>query len=308
MCFAISYAVSLRGWYTYSIRSVCDNKTSCLLDEKLFKPLIYCGLFGVDGMNSQFDERYNEKRPILSFRVSPEVKDQLSELQDGSNKTVGELAENVITEALLFSNKNHKSGGNAGYPNRNNNDVNAGNDIAYDNGFKNGYKNGSNHVKNNTKKLIQKNGNKTNDDIKKQIQKFLDANKDECGECGGTFINDNFDFCPYCKIEFIKDEQQNQQDNSVLGFDMQNFRVPILSDILDSFGSTGQEEETLTEENTRERNIGEEKRINFVGRNQNKKEGLSGSEEFENECEKCGHEFDGTPKFCPGCGQELEYD
>lgn len=48
-------------------------------------------------------------------------------------------------------------------------------------------------------------------------------------------------------------------------------------------------------------------RINFVGGRDPmaKKED---SEEFEYECENCGHEFNGKPSHCPKCGIELEYD
>ena len=47
--------------------------------------------------------------------------------------------------------------------------------------------------------------------------------------------------------------------------------------------------------------------ITFVGgkKDMNKKET---SEEFDCECDQCGHEFNGTPSKCPKCGAELEYD
>ncbi|GAG62040.1 unnamed protein product, partial [marine sediment metagenome] len=82
----------------------------------------------------------------MSFRVSPEVRDQLLELQDGSDKTLGEIAENVVTNGLMSSNKNHSSNPNNSHSNGDRTDIPEGkqpNNDLYGNGFNDGFKNGS---------------------------------------------------------------------------------------------------------------------------------------------------------------------
>ncbi|GAH24282.1 unnamed protein product, partial [marine sediment metagenome] len=134
---------------------------------KLFKGIMYLGFFGGQ-MSGRYDDRYNERRPNLSFRISPEVKDQLLELQDGSDKTLGEIAENVMNDALMSSKRNRGSDMNPVYPNRSRDNVVNGdrsNNNLYDDGFKNGFKNGSNHAKKDIKNRLTKNSQKINDKV-----------------------------------------------------------------------------------------------------------------------------------------------
>ncbi len=252
-------------------------------------------------MSGRYDDRYNARRPNISFRVSPEIKDQLLELQDGSDKTIGEIAENVMTDALTSSNKNHGINRNPAYSNGYKDDITDGrspNNNLYDDGFKEGYKNGSNHVKKEITKRMS-NPSKTKDDVKKMFKQFLEDNKDECPKCGGTFIDEGFDYCPYCTVAFdtTGNDHPKNSDTMVLGMDTSNIRIPILSDITDYLGLTEQPEDKVKNGNA----------INFVGGNKSKSSSHD-TKEYEYECSECGAEFNPPHKHCPDCGVELLYD
>jgi hypothetical protein len=254
-------------------------------------------------MSGRYDNRYNEKRPILSFRVSPEVKDRLSELQDGTDKTIGEIAENVITEAMTSPDKNHNSttGHNNydnGYSNGFNDGLNSNNKKNNsDDIYKNGVKDGTKKVKTEIKNMINSNQSKINGDFKKLFDKYLEQHKSECEKCHGTFINEDFDYCPYCKMEFDKNDN-GSKDNSVLGFDFStnNNEIPILSDILAWLGLSGDEGEAPENNN----------KLNFIGGD--KSNSKQGNDEYEFKCAECDFEFNGKKLNCPSCGIELIYD
>jgi len=183
-------------------------------------------------MSTKFDDRYNEKRPVLAFRVTPDIKDKLSDLQYGTDKTLSEIAENILTEALLFPNKN--SAEKELFSNKNNsNNVNQIDSDVYEKAFKNGYKLGNNHAKNEIKNKINDNLKNLNGELNNLIKNHLNNSKDECAECGNKFVNENFDFCPHCGVEFVKNED-NEKIAPMLDFS--STRIPIISDILEFLG------------------------------------------------------------------------
>jgi Rubrerythrin len=259
-------------------------------------------------MSGRYDNRYNEKRPILSFRVSPEVKDRLSELQDGTDKTIGEIAENVITDAMTSPDKNHNSttGHNNydnGYSNGFNDGLNSNNKKNNsDDIYKNGVKDGSKKVKNEIKNMINSNRTKINGDFKKLFDKYLEQHRTECENCHGTFINEDFDYCPYCQTEFDKNDS-GSEDTSVLGFDFSSSdnKIPILSDILNWLGLNREDTEITAEEK-----IQDDRKINFIGGDKSNLNNIKHEKEYK--CHECGFEFDGQSKFCPNCGVEFYWD
>lgn len=261
-------------------------------------------------MSSRYEERYNEKRPVLGFRVSPEVKDHLLELQDGSGKTISEIAENVLVDALTSPNKNRSSNPNNAYPNGDKNDVADGkqpNNDLYKNGFNDGFKNGSNHAKNGIKNRIKKNSQKIDGKFQEKFKQHIENNKDECAECGGTFINENFTRCPYCGVEFADSGSSNS--NNPLGVGDSGIRIPILSDILDFILPEGEDstvEDSTVEDSRREDSRGEDKKINFVGGTKSSNQSKKDKDEYG--CYNCNHVENYPFKKCPSCGSGNSWD
>lgn len=254
-------------------------------------------------MNSQYEERYNERRPTLSFRVSPEVKDELLEISDNSDKTLGEVCENYLTDRL-----NSKDGkrSNGTYRDGYTNGFNAGSDTSSEKVRQNGFKNGSDHIKQEIKNRIKTNSQKNKDDLNKQIKKYLKDNESECPECGETFLYDGFDFCPYCCVEFDK----NAEFNADSDLDFSNIRIPIISDIWDSLvGEDKKVEESSREDSRREESGGEDAKLNFVGgtkfTDKPKKDDDDGEECV---CADCGTVLTENQSICPGCGSELNWE
>jgi len=150
-------------------------------------------------MSSRYEERYNEKRPVLGFRVSPEVKDRLSELQDGSDKTISEIAENVLTDALASPNKTHSANDHSVHSNKNDVDGKQPNNDLYDNGFNDGFKNGSNHAKKDIKNRLNKDSQKITDKINGLIKQQIKNQKDQYQCCNCEYIQDSpMRICPSC--------------------------------------------------------------------------------------------------------------
>ncbi|MBA7648250.1 hypothetical protein ES703_56033 [subsurface metagenome] len=233
-----------------------------------------------DNMNG-YEQRYNEKRPVLGFRVSPEVNDKLLELQDGSGKTKSELAEMLFADAIqnrTSAPPRQSSEPIDLAPNGNPNNINP--DNVYNNGYQNGHSNG---VKDAIKQLngeISKKRKPMEAEVRNAFKKYLKDNETECPQCGGTFIDDNFDCCPYCKADFDGSGNDNQQ--SFLEGDN---RIPIISDVFDNFFGSDKED---NKEN-----------LNFTGGKQK-----DDDEEFE--CSKCGAVFSTHNGTCPECSTEFE--
>jgi len=259
-------------------------------------------------MSGRYNDRYNERRPNLSFRVSPELRDRLLELQDGSDKTLGEIAESVLADGFPSSNKNHSSNPNNAYPNGDKNDVADGkqpNNDLYKNGFNDGFKNGSNHAKKNIKNRINKNSQKINDKVNGLVKQHLENNKDTCGCYNCDYIQGTpFIKCPKCGAKNTFDNHHHP-----LGIGDSDIHIPIVSDILDFILPEGEDstvEDSTVEDSRREDSRGEDKKINFVGGTKSSNQSKKDKDEYG--CYNCNHVENYPFKKCPSCGSNNSWD
>jgi len=245
-------------------------------------------------MSGRYEERYNEKRPVLGFRVSPELKDYLLELQDGSDKTISEIAENVMNDAMMSPNKNPSSNPNTASSNKNDIDGKQPNNNLYENGFNDGFKNGSNHAKKDIKNRLNKDSQKINDKINGLIQQQIKNQKDQyqCYNC--EYIQDSpIGICPSCGSSNSWDDHDG--GSHLPDFSDFHLHIPILSDLL--FG-----EEIREEESGRETGKG----LAFVGGN--KPSGQIKKEKDQYQCYNCEYIQDSPIGICPSCGSSNRWD
>ena len=170
-------------------------------------------------MNKTSNKYYNDRRPSISVRVSPETKAELVKIKNDNGMTLSDATEEIISNGL----NNHN---NSNSLNVNNLDAdseaidwfNGQLNEATENGFNEASKKAieelehipkADFLKNHPNSVLAKEINDDGDDVKTI----------ECGNCHSTWgegdDDDEFEYCPYCSKP-LDNGNDDGEENGIL--------------------------------------------------------------------------------------------